>query len=230
MIFVFVWLTSLSMIISRSIHVVANGIISFFLWLSNIPSLWPPDSKNLLSRKERPWCWERLQAGGEGDERGRDGWMASLTQWTWIWASSGRWWRTGKTGVLQSMGLQRVGHNWVTEQEGPFSCKQQKLTLVTLLVVQWLRLCAPNVGAWVWSLVRKIDATGCTIIQLRETDYEKPEQEKGFIRKQETLVSNDDSVGVLVGVGRDGVGGITDWQTHQNPNNWGESSSPREGS
>ena len=50
-------------------------------------------------------------------DRGQYGWMASLTQWTWVWASSGRWWRTGKPGMLQSMGLQRVGHNWVTEQQ-----------------------------------------------------------------------------------------------------------------
>ena len=55
---------------------------------------------------KRPWCWERLIAGGEGNDRGQDGWMASSTQWTWVWASSGRWWRTGKSGVLQSMGLQ----------------------------------------------------------------------------------------------------------------------------
>ena len=45
------------------------------------------------------------------------GWMASLTQWTWVWASFRRWWRTGKSGVLQSMGLQRVGHDWATEQQ-----------------------------------------------------------------------------------------------------------------
>ena len=51
------------------------------------PILWPPDSKSWL---ERPWCWERLKSGGEGDDRGWDGWMASLTQWTWIWANSGR--------------------------------------------------------------------------------------------------------------------------------------------
>ena len=58
----------------------------------------------------------RLRAGGGGEDRGWDGWMASPTQWTWVRASSNRsWWRTGKLGVLQSMGLQRVGHNWVTE-------------------------------------------------------------------------------------------------------------------
>ena len=68
---------------------------------------------------ERPWCLERLKGGGEGDDRGWDGWMASLTQWTWVWASPGRWWRTGKLGLLQSMGSQRVGHDWVTEQPSP---------------------------------------------------------------------------------------------------------------
>ena len=59
-----------------------------------------------LTRWKRPWCWERLKAGGEGDNRGWDGWMASPTQWIWIWASSRSWWWTGKPGVLQSMGLQ----------------------------------------------------------------------------------------------------------------------------
>ena len=60
-------------------------------------------------------CWQRLKAGGEVDDRGWDGWMASPTQWTWVWVSSGRWWWTGKPGVLQSMESQRVGHDWLTE-------------------------------------------------------------------------------------------------------------------
>ena len=64
---------------------------------------------------EKTLRWERLKAGGEGDDRGWDGWMASPTQWTWVWASSGSWWWTGKPGVLQSTGLQRVGHDWATE-------------------------------------------------------------------------------------------------------------------
>ena len=64
---------------------------------------------------KRSWCWERLKAGGEGDDRGWDGWMVSLTRWTWVWANSGSWWWTGKLEVLQYMGLQRVGHNWATE-------------------------------------------------------------------------------------------------------------------
>ena len=74
------------------------------------PILWPPWWKELTHLK-RPWCWERLKAGREGDNSGWDGWMASPTQWTWVWASSGSWWCTGKPGVLQSMGLQRVGHD-----------------------------------------------------------------------------------------------------------------------
>ena len=57
---------------------------------------------------KRPWWWPRLKAGGEGDDRGWDGWMASPTQWTWVWARSGSWWWTGKPGVLQFMGSQRV--------------------------------------------------------------------------------------------------------------------------
>ena len=60
---------------------------------------------------KKPWCWERLKVGGEGDDRGWDGWMASPMWWTWVWGNSGSWWWTGKSGMLQSMGLQRVGHN-----------------------------------------------------------------------------------------------------------------------
>ena len=68
-----------------------------------------------LTHWKRPWCWERLRAGKEGDNRGWDGWMASRTQWTWVWVNSRSWWWTGKPGMLQSMGLQRVRHDWVTE-------------------------------------------------------------------------------------------------------------------
>ena len=67
-----------------------------------------------LTHWKRPWWWERLKAG-EGDDRGLDGWMTSLTQWTWVWASSRSWWWTGKPGVLQSMGSPRFGHDWGTE-------------------------------------------------------------------------------------------------------------------
>ena len=80
-------------------------------WNSNTLAIWCKE----LTRWKRPWCWERLKAGGEGDDRGWDGWMASLTQWTWAWAGSGRWGWMGKPGMLQSMGSQRVGHDWATE-------------------------------------------------------------------------------------------------------------------
>ena len=74
------------------------------------PILWSPEE---LAHWKRPWCWERLKAG-EGDNRGWSGWLASPAQWTWVWVSSGRWWRTGKPGMLQSMGSQRVWHDWTT--------------------------------------------------------------------------------------------------------------------
>ena len=67
-----------------------------------------------LTPGKRPWCWERLKAEGEGDNRGWDGWMASPTWWTWVWASCGSWWWPGKPGMLQSMGSQRVRHDWLT--------------------------------------------------------------------------------------------------------------------
>ena len=78
------------------------------------PILWPSDVKNWRHLK-RPWCWEGLGAGGEGDDRGWDGWMASPTQLSWVWVNSRSWWWTGRPGMLQSMGSQRVGHDWVTE-------------------------------------------------------------------------------------------------------------------
>ena len=68
-----------------------------------------------LTHLETPWCWERLKAGGEGDDRGWDGWMVSPIQWIWVWVNSRSWWWMGRPGVLQSRGLQRVRHDWVTE-------------------------------------------------------------------------------------------------------------------
>jgi len=82
---------------------------------SEAPILWPPDAKSWLIGKDpdagKDWRQEKKAMTG------RDSWMASLTQWTWIWASSGRWWRTGKPGMLQSTGWQRVSYDWATEQE-----------------------------------------------------------------------------------------------------------------
>ena len=80
-------------------------------WNSNT---WAPWCEELTHLK-RPWCWERLKAGGEGDDREWDGWMASPTQWTWVWVNSGSWWWTGRRGMLRFMVSQRVRHDWATE-------------------------------------------------------------------------------------------------------------------
>ena len=77
------------------------------------PILWPPDVK--LTHLKSPWCWERLRGGGEGDNRGWDGWIASPTQWTWVWVNCGELVMDREVGMLQSMGSQRVGHDWATE-------------------------------------------------------------------------------------------------------------------
>ena len=69
-------------------------------WSSNTLATWCKE----LTHWKRPWCWERLKAGGDGDDREWDAWMASPTQWTWVWASSRSWWWTGKPGVLQPWG------------------------------------------------------------------------------------------------------------------------------
>ena len=66
-----------------------------------------------LTLQKRPWCWERLKAGGEGDDGGWDGWIASPTQWTWVWVNSRSWWWTGKPGVLPFMGSQ--SRTWLSD-------------------------------------------------------------------------------------------------------------------
>ena len=81
-------------------------------WSSNILATWWEETPHW----KRLWCWERLKAGREeGDDKG-DGWMASPTQWTWVWASSGRWWRTGKSGMLQSIAKSLKETHPATEQ------------------------------------------------------------------------------------------------------------------
>ena len=82
-------------------------------WSSNSVTTWCREPTHW----KRPWCWERLKAGWKGDDRGWDGWMASLTRWTWVWANSRRWWRTGNPGMLQSMGSQRAWHDLETKQQ-----------------------------------------------------------------------------------------------------------------
>ena len=91
----------------------------YWSWNSNTLATWYEE----LTHWKKSWCWERLKVGGEGNDRGWDGWMASLTQWIRVWVGSGSWWWTGKPGVLWSTGLQSIGHNWATE--------------LNLLIVEW---------------------------------------------------------------------------------------------
>ena len=107
------------------------------------PILWPPDVNSWLVGKD--WCLERQRTKGEEGDRGWDGWMASLNQWTWVWADSRSWWRTGKPGVLQSMKSQRVRHNLVTEKQ-----QQQNKTAPSSL---------PHAISSVWKVIP--DFTSC---------------------------------------------------------------------
>ena len=82
-------------------------------WSSSNLVIW----REQMTHWKSPWYWERLRAEREERIRGWAGWMASLTQWVWTWADSGRWWGTGRPDMLQSMGSQRVGHYWVIEKQ-----------------------------------------------------------------------------------------------------------------
>ena len=91
---------------------------------------------------ERLWCWERLRAGGEGDNRGWDGWMASPTRWTWVWVNSGSWWWTGKPGVLWSMG---VAKSWAGLSDWTeLDCSPPGSSVHGILLAGILE----NLGAW----------------------------------------------------------------------------------
>ena len=94
-------------------------------WNPNTLATWYKE----LTHLKRPWCWERLKQGGEGNVRGWDDWMASPTNWTWIWVDSRSWWWTGRPGMLKFMGLQRVRHNWVTELNWMREIMRSKLEL-----------------------------------------------------------------------------------------------------
>ena len=105
-------------------------------WSSNTLATWYEE----LTPWKRPWWWERLKVEGEGDNSGWDDWMASLTQWTWVWASSRSLWWIGKLGTLQFMGLQRVRHYWGTELNSVPSiasfCPVLSLPLILLISIR----------------------------------------------------------------------------------------------
>ena len=107
--------TFVSKVMSLLFNTLSSLVMAFFFWCwiwnSNTLATWCKE----LTHSKRPWCWERLKAGREEDDRGWDGWMASPTRRTWVWVSSRSWWWTGRPGVLQSMGSPRVGHDWATE-------------------------------------------------------------------------------------------------------------------
>ena len=130
------WLLELSFLFITKIHGIKLNSWEFLelkgdptspFWRRSVPGIhwkdwcWGWNSNTLgnsceeLTHLKSPWSWERLKMGGEGDDRGWDGWMASPTQWTWVWVNSGNWCWTRRPDVLQSMGSQRVGHDWVTE-------------------------------------------------------------------------------------------------------------------
>ena len=112
-----------------------------------------------LTHWKRPWCWEGLGAG-EGDDRGWDGWMASPTRWTWVWVNSGRWWWTGRPGVLRFMGSQIVGHDWVTELNWTealvsFCVVVQSLSHVWCFVTPWTAARQASLSFIItWSLLK----------------------------------------------------------------------------
>ena len=127
---------------------ISPGCWKDWWWSWNSSSL--ATSCEELTHWKRPWCWEGLGAGGEGENRGWDGWMASLTRWTWVWVNSSR-----RPGMLQFMGSQRVGHDWVTELNWTESVNCAKSIVFknnthflikkyfiaeNPLAVQWLRL------------------------------------------------------------------------------------------
>ena len=179
----------------QPVHPKGNQPWIFIGWTdaeAEAPILWPPDVKSWLIRK-RSWCWERLKTGGEGDNRERDGWMASPTQWTWVWASSGRWWRTGRPDVLPSMGLQRVGHDWaaatkliLVESASASEVPQSCLTLRPYMdyslpessihgifqarVLEWVAIFFSRRSSWPrdWTRVSRIAGTHFTIWAIRE--------------------------------------------------------------
>ena len=132
-------------------------------WNSNTLATWCEEATYL----KRPWCWERLKEGGEGDDRGWDGWMASLTRWTWICVNTGSWWWTGRPGMLQFMGSQRVGHDWTTDLIW-YTCETCTLQIINISITHKVSLGPfvmyyfhPLLGHWLSSPGNYCSVTTC---------------------------------------------------------------------
>ena len=155
-------------------------------WNSNTLFTWSEE----LTHWKRPWCWERAKAGGEGDDRGWDGWMASLTQWTWVWEISRSWWWTGRPGVLKSL-VHKQSHmtewlNWPELNYGMRHSSFQRRSLTT----------------WSWVISRLKDC--------RPHVYPDPYQQPhhlvpGDLEKNPYLIVGD--LGLISGLGRSSGGG-----------------------
>ena len=104
-------------------------------------------SSEELTHWKRLWCWEELGAGGERDDRGWDGWMASLIRWTWVWVNSKRRWWTGRPGMLWFMGSQRVGHDWATELSWTYAEHYFFLEFVLRIILSVISF---SLFSWKW--------------------------------------------------------------------------------
>ena len=155
--------------------------------LKGLPAFWCKH----LTHWQSPWCWRRLRAEGEEDDRGWDGWMASSMQWTSTWANSRRWWGMEKPGMLQSMRSPRVRHNWVTEYKCLPNWKAAywplpgrnwrksvwKLwTVLTVCMDIWGRDKLGNNGELLWQQFRCVCVCMCMCVCMRESEKEKEKE------------------------------------------------------
>ena len=135
-------------------------------WSSNILATWCEE----LTHWKRSWCWERLRAGREWDDRGWDGWMASPTRWTRVWVDSGSWWWTGRPGVLWFMGSQRVGHDWVTELNWMISDVEHPFkSSLTIWISSFINKAPTGMFEMGWSF--KCSGWGFDLVSLQQATY-----------------------------------------------------------
>ena len=120
-----------------------------------------------LTHLKRPWCWERLRAGGEGDDREWNGWMASLTLLTWVWVDSGSWWWTGRPGLLWFMGSQRYGHDWATE----LNCKGSHQGKTERMAGNWNVIQRPKVLRLEFLSVTSMNKWHLTLLSIFHVPY-----------------------------------------------------------